>query len=146
MERAVTLSEALEARGFGAPAGVARRRARVGLLPAAIALLAGLVALGMGRMWLGLGSTAIALALALVSTSPAAGRTRLRGVAWDVPSIVVVAGAAAALLGLLAYGLFGGASLSWDPFPRLTAPAFEPFVGATLLGLLAPVLATEVRR
>lgn len=145
LERAVTLSEALEVRGFGAPAtGVVGRgiRRRLLLLCAGLALLAALLALGMGRVAPGVAALGLALLCGVQATPVAARRTRLRPVRWNAGSLFVLGGSGWALLGFTAVTVFTGAELAWDTFPRIGAPPFEPVIGLALLGLLCPALAS----
>lgn len=147
LERAITLSEALEVRGFGASVEVPESAARRWwLVPAAVALIVALAALGLGRLWLGMLALGVALALALRSAPGGMQRTRLRKVQWSRASAVVAGGAVFTLTLLLVGTLLLGESLAWDPFPRLVAPAFSPVIGVALLGLLVPAVAQGGRQ
>ena len=141
LERAVTLSEALEARGFGASVAVAEppRTRRWPLLGAVGLLALALLAIAGGRLAVGLLLMTGAVVCGLRATPSRNRRTRFRALEWNAASLVV-AGAAVAV-GLVFAGLLtmSGTSFSYDPFPRLTMPPFEPLAGAAILLLLAPI-------
>ncbi|HUG14868.1 MAG TPA: energy-coupling factor transporter transmembrane component T [Thermomicrobiales bacterium] len=141
MERALTLSEALETRGFGASAMAAqthpRRRLHVIAIPAGLLVVA-LLLLGGGRVALGLGALAAAVAAALALAPRRGRRIRYRPLVWSRPSMVVAATAFVSALNLLLAQPARGATLAYDTFPRLDAPPFDPFIGLGLLLLLAP--------
>jgi energy-coupling factor transport system permease protein len=143
LERALTLSEALEARGFGAsataPRGAARSRWAAG--GAAGLLVVALVALGLGRLTPGVFLLAGATALALAASSRGRRRTRLRPLAWNDASLLVATAALLALC-LLMGGAMLGIDLTYDPFPRLDSPPFHPLAGAAIVLLIAPLYGT----
>jgi energy-coupling factor transport system permease protein len=141
LERAITLSEALEARGFGASAvqdtGHGNRRLA---LAGAVALLAGaLPMLATGRLALGLLVLAGAVGLALAGSPGRGRRSRYRALTWNAASLAVAGAGLAVPLTLLALATVGGADLAYDPFPRLLMPPFEPVAGIAILLLLAPI-------
>jgi energy-coupling factor transport system permease protein len=143
LERAVALSEALEARGFGASAAQGAnddRRWRFALAGAVALMAAALPLLAQGRLTLGLLSLAGAAGLALAGSPGHSRRSRYRALAWNMASLSVAAAGLAVPLALLALALAGGAALAYDPFPRLVMPAFQPLAGAAILLLLAPIL------
>ncbi len=141
LERAVTLSEALEVRGFGAPLDApARPHRRIQQAIAAGLLLVALVAIGLGWPLIGLPTLAVAVGVALRTTTGIQRRTRLRRVRWDRASVAVAVGAGATIVALLVVVAVARSTLAWDPFPRLAAPTAEPLIGAALLGLLFPAL------
>jgi energy-coupling factor transport system permease protein len=145
MERALTLSEALEVRGFGASSTAVAPHGPLAFLPAFAGLVAALVALGLGQMWLGLLALAVTLLLAAQAAPRATRRTRLRGTRWNRASLAVAAGAVATLLVLFSAGAFLGISFAWEPFPRLVAPEFDPLIGAAVFGLLVPAVVANGR-
>jgi energy-coupling factor transport system permease protein len=138
MERAVALSEALETRGFGSTAATAhtgkRRPLLLGL--AAVLLVGALALLSLGWLLPGAGLLAAACAAALAAVPTGAQRTRYRPLVWNLRSCLVVAGALGPIVLFIA-SLSGSLDLRFEPFPRLTAPAFSP-LAALILGLLAP--------
>jgi energy-coupling factor transport system permease protein len=141
LERALTLSEALETRGFGASAMTAQPQPRRGLVAlAALALVGGLLALGAGHLPLGVALLALAVVAAVLATPARMRRTRLRPLRWNTSSLVVTLAAGATLAGLLTASSLLHARLYYDPFPRLNRPTFEPLAGGSILLLLAPLL------
>lgn len=145
LERAVTLSEALEARGFGASAAVAERPAsrRLPLLGAVGLLTLSLLSIASGRLAVGLALMAGAVFLVLWATPRRNRRTRFRALEWNGASLVV-AGAGAGVAAIFGSLLtLTATNLSYDPFPRLGTPPFEPLAGAAILLLLAPIFWTQ---
>lgn len=146
LERALTLAEAMEARGYGRHrpgAGHGRGAALVGLaglvavLLGVFALLAGNAAWS-GRALLGLGAVAVAAATA---GSRRAGRTRLRRERWTARDTAVAAAAGVALLLVLAARLAGIGDLGWAGAARLATPGFAVLPALAVLALAAPVAA-----
>jgi energy-coupling factor transport system permease protein len=136
----VTLSEALEARGFGSSASAVPQPTRRLPLVVAIALLTvSLLAIASGRLTVGLALMAGAVFVVLRAMPQRNRRTRFRTLDWNAPSLAV-AGAGVAVVAVYAALLSrAGSMLAYDPFPRLTMPPFEPLAGAVLLALLAPI-------
>jgi energy-coupling factor transport system permease protein len=146
LERALTLAEAMEARGYGRHqpgAGQGRGAAFVGLaglvalLLGVFALLAGNTAWS-GRALLGLGAAAVVAAAAGGRRS---GRTRHRQERWGAWDTAVAASAAAALLLVLAARLAGTGDLDWAGAARLDAPGFAVAPALAVFALAAPVAA-----
>jgi energy-coupling factor transport system permease protein len=147
LERALTLAEAMEARGYGRHrpgAGQGRGAAFVGLaglvalLLGVFALLAGNTAWS-GRALLGLGAAAVAAAAA--AGGRRSGRTRHRQERWGAWDTAVAAVAAAALLVVLAARLAGTGDLGWAGAARLDAPGFAVAPALAVFALAAPVAA-----
>ena len=139
LERALVLAEALETRGFGSSARqVARPRRWPALAGAAGVTTAAVALIGFGRVLPGVALLIAAMALAAASAPARSQRTRFRPLVWDIPSVVLalVAGLAIVLLGL---ALIDG-MLTYNPFPRLTAPPFDPLIGGAILLLLTPTI------
>ena len=144
LERALTLSEALETRGFGASAEVAlTARRRWPLALAGLALVGALLALGDGQLLLGVLLGAFSAGAALLTAPAQARRTRLRPVRWNASSLTVALASGLAVAGLLLAATLLHTRLTYDSFPRLARPEFEPLVGGAILLLLAPVLWVE---
>ncbi len=143
IERAVTMSELLESRGFGgAPA---RQRSTVArLAPAAgLALLCVAAYLfAVGETIPSIGAALIALGLLGVALrsgrSAAVRRTRYRSLRWKRTDWIVLGGALAAVLAIL---LAGRDAIRYEPYPFLTWPAASPLLAIGLLGLLGPAFA-----
>lgn len=140
IERAVTLSELLESRGFGgAPARKQSSLAR--LSPAAgLALLCVAAYLFAVDQLLASFGAALAgfalLALGLHSRrSNEFRRTRYRALRWRHTDSVVLGGALVALAAIL---LAGYDALRYEPYPTLTWPTASPLQAIGLLGLLGP--------
>jgi energy-coupling factor transport system permease protein len=145
LERALTLAEAMEARGYGRHRpGAAQGRG------AAMVGLAGLVALALGAFALLAGNAAwsargllavgaVAVAGAAAASARRSGRTRLRRERWERADGVVAAAALAALGVVLAARLAGIGDLGWTGAGQLDAPGFAWLPALALFGLAAPV-------
>lgn len=142
LERAVTMSEALEARGFGASSdatsGVAPRR-----WPS-VALVAGLVtaayAVALGRVAIGLGGMAFALAAALALArggEQVGGKVRYRALRWSIADRSVATAAAVAALGFL-WRQATEPHPAFNPYPEITMPPLDPWMVLFLALLLLP--------
>lgn len=141
MERAVALSESMDARGFGCRAPT--RATRAGWCG-----LAGLVALGgafvalTGRATtaaLGLGLLgALLVTAAIAAASRATGRPRYRARRLRRADWVMVAVSAAAPLAVALLAVAGVGSLTWAASP-LRWPRFDPVVLLAIAPLLAPL-------
>lgn len=144
LERAVTLSEALEARGFGASAAVVAPSLRRLPLPGAVGLLTlSLLGIASGRLVIGLALLAGAVLLAVRATPPRNRRTRYRTLDWNLASLAVGGAGVAVAAVFLGLMTMTDATLSYDPFPRLTMPPFEPLAGVAILLPLAPIFWTK---
>ncbi len=142
IERAVTMSELLESRGFG---GVpAPRRARwLELAPAAgLALLCVavyLVAVGESQSAAvaALAGAGLAVAVTRANRMVAVRRTKYRTLVWRRTDWIVLGGAMLALLGIV---LTGREAIRYEPYPSLTWPAASVPLALGLLGLLGPAV------
>lgn len=140
IERAVTMSELLESRGFG---GVpAPRRSRGWQLAPAVGLA--FVCVAVYLLAVGSASAAVvvgmiglgALALSVRGNRPdSVQRTKYRSLRWQRSDWIVLAGAAIALV---AIALAGPDALRYEPYPTLTWPLASSPLTLGLLGLLAP--------
>ena len=139
LERAMGLAEAMVARGFGATASAGRPVwLQVGLAAGLAGALSGWVAalwLGWpGWLLLGAGS---ALILAIIwRLGRDVVRTQYRPQRWSLADSWLLLVAAAPLLIFALYR----PDLGYNPYPRLSWPPFDLFVGLVLLLLVAPVL------
>ena len=143
MERAVSLSESMDARGFGGGAVTKADQAAGWCGLASLLLLGGAFVALIGRatpmaIALGLGGVVL-LGSAIRLASAAAGRPRYRHRRMTGADWAMVALAFLAPLAIGALGLAGNSSLIWRGSP-LTWPTFEPVVVLALLPLLAPLL------
>lgn len=148
LERSIQLAEAMESRGFGGPRLRSERRS----LRPQLAVLGGLFATlpGLGLATLAgeraLGLALLALGAALViwglrrgSSGRLTHRTRYRPPAWERRDLVLAGASVLLATALVAIKVAAPASLLFYPYPRLTWPPFNPWIGALLLMLALPV-------
>lgn len=147
LERATTLAEALESRGFGGAAAGDRRGHDWGAYAGAVGLgAAALAAYAFAVEQLALAGGALAVAagavagLLILREQPVVARTRYREPAWTWADSGVVAGAAVALVTSVATLAAAPAAFQYEPYPRIESPAIGLLGLAGLLGLLAPTL------
>jgi energy-coupling factor transport system permease protein len=151
MERAVQLAEAMTARGFGSIEDRAGDdiMTKLSVVLGMAALLGGwLLRLGWGRETWGLGlmlAGAGLVVIALWLAGRRAPRTIYHSEPWTLRDGLVLLGATAVMVAFLVPipGLDRG-SLSYYPYPRLSLPRFEPWIGIAVLGLLSPTLSSAV--
>jgi energy-coupling factor transport system permease protein len=145
LERALTLAEAMEARGYGRHRSGADEGRGAALLG-----LAGLVAASLGAFALLAGNTgwtaggllaagAAALAGGAATSGRRSGRTRYRTERWRRADTAVAAAAVAALGLVLAARAAGIGDLGWSGAGRLDPPGFAVLPAVALFGLAAPV-------
>jgi energy-coupling factor transport system permease protein len=145
LERAITLAESLESRGFGGSPVVvtsarhwARYAGAAGLSAATVGVY--LMVTGNNRGGLLAGSVIVgSLAVVVWSarqTPPR--RTRYRPTVWTARETAVVAGAAAALAITIWTLEVAPSAVRYEPYPRLTTPSVNLLLVAGLLGLLVP--------
>lgn len=142
MERAVTLAESMDSRGFARQTrGSAERAAGWSTLAALVALGGSFVALvgrapGVAAALGSIGAVTLVAAVGLGSRRhrPRYRPARLRGVDWGV-----IAVSAAVPVCIAAVSLVGDRTLKWTGV-MLTAPGFEPLVAVALLALAAPAV------
>lgn len=143
IERAVTMSELLESRGFGgAPA---RHRSTVIRLAPAVGLALLCIAaylFAVGETRLSFGSTIGGIAALGVAARPGRSsgprRTRYRALHWRTTDWIVIGGSVISLLAIL---LTEGSAVRYEPYPTLTWPLASPVLAIGLLGLLGPAIA-----
>lgn len=144
LDRAVTLSESLESRAFGAPARRATRSDDLVRFAAALGLASAATsaygfAIGNPRIAVAALVVAILLALsvALPGGRPASHRTRYRSHRWTRADLVI--GLAALLaIGLTLRAASSGSGIVYAPYPLLHAPDVDLALLAALLVLAAP--------
>jgi tetratricopeptide (TPR) repeat protein len=152
LERALQLSEAMMARGFAGDNHTLRRsRTRLALLAGMVLVLTGWLA-SMMRGWQNAGAAAasigaIIIFLSLWLTGRRIHRSTYRKENWNLHSGAIVLGSALTSMGLLLpLPIISYDTLTYNPYPSLNLPAFDPFIGILLLGLLTPALVTGVKR
>ncbi|MCA9859044.1 MAG: energy-coupling factor transporter transmembrane protein EcfT [Thermomicrobiales bacterium] len=143
IERAVTMSELLESRGFGG-APPRRRSAWIKLCPASglAAICVAVYGFAAGELVQALVAGAAGMGLLVVTVLASRGsdvrRTRYRSLVWQRTDWIVLLGA------LLAVGtviLTGRDALRYEPYPVLVWPDASLPLTIGLLGLLGPVVA-----
>lgn len=150
LERAVTMSEALESRAFGAPASSHATRRRGWSLGIAVGLSAAVLAgylLAVGRV----SAAGLALVVALISlvTASRVGspngpkRSRYRAPRWSRSDTYTTVGALVAGLATLAAVAFDPSSLRYEPYPDLVAPRVNLALILAQLALLVPAFLVE---
>jgi energy-coupling factor transport system permease protein len=150
LERAMTMAESLESRGFGATGTSSQVHGLATALASALAALAAF-ALASGRLVLGAVAGVIALAgfaFAWRGGTPGVARTRYRTRRWRRADSIMVAGAATSALVTLVRLQTTPAGLHYEPYPVLAAPHVDLVLLFGLALLLAPafLLPAEVRR
>ena len=146
LDRAVVMAEALESRGFGAatPRSSSRADAMVGAV-AIVAMTTGLYLFAVGRGVAGL--LLVAIAGLAVATLVVTGRdgsgpriTRYRTRHWALADTIVVAGAAIAVVSVVAALQTAPDLLRWNPYPTLAWPDGSAWLPLGLATLLLPAV------
>ena len=143
IERAVTMSELLESRGFGG-APPPRKSMPMRLAPAVglalICVAAYLFAVGETLPALAGAMAALALLAVAVRTgrNSAVRRTRYRGLRWRGTDWIVLGGALASVATVLVVGID---AIRYEPYPCLAWPIASLPLAFGLLGLLGPAFA-----
>lgn len=143
LERALQLAEAMTARGFASAQEPGRDIApRTAVAVGLLALLGGwLLRLVWGRQALGLGLMLLGAKLilgALWILGRRVPRTTYRHEPWRRVDWAVLLSAGVVLVAFALPGL-NRTALSYYPYPALSVPDFEPWLGLATLGLLGPV-------
>jgi energy-coupling factor transport system permease protein len=153
MERSMNLAEAMEARGFSRASASGRRLTPI-LVQLGLACGLGLVLVGSTLFafaptlpWLAW--LLIAIGLLLVSaTLRAVGtglkRTRYRRTVWrnrDTPLTIASLGI---IVIVLTFKFIAPSLLSYNPFPRISTPSFDPIVALIIVTLLAPAIISRI--
>jgi energy-coupling factor transport system permease protein len=151
LERSLTLAESMEARGFSNPPSGQSAQGGLfikGLIALALISLAGgafawsyAPARIIGGVIMLTGGGILVVALWLVSRNVQ--RSRYRRALWQQQDTLIVIAAIIVILAMLTTWLTHRAALVFYPYPRLEWPAFSPFIGATLLLIAAPALASR---
>ncbi len=147
LERALNLSETMVARGYGSTNRAAMpARTRMLMLAGLVLALGGALRLTWGAVdgWLIMAAGALAVALAYRDLSRHVTHTRYRPRPWRMVDSFVAMSAFAALHPLLPLPGIGRTSLAYTPYPQLTPPPFNFWVGLGLLGLVVPAVLAAV--
>jgi energy-coupling factor transport system permease protein len=150
LERAVTLSEALESRGFGAPmaASQQRRWVRSGTVVAGLSLLvaagyllsvgrvgdAGLIAIG----------ALLAFAIGVRQQRPEIHRTRYREAKLSPSDLLVLIASGLSVLVTIAVLAIDDRAIRYNPYPNLDLPRVSLPLLASYALLLVPAFLTPV--
>lgn len=144
LERAMGLAEAMVARGYGAVSDEEQALPIQGLLALGLLILLGgwvgylfrptwrIAAFGVMIVGAGL------IGFAIWQTGRGVQHTVYRARRWTVNDTLTAFGCAITL----AVALTQRGVLYYSPYPRLSLPEFNPFVGMGLLGLLTPAIVT----
>lgn len=144
LERALTMSEALEARGFGASgtSGESSSAARWPALAAIAGLVIGAYALAMGRELVAALSAVVVVGAVVIlvrSGGQATARVeRYREERWSTADRVVAATAVPGLAGFLWRQATAGDAVVFNPYPNLDIPSLDVFMVLSLALLLVP--------
>lgn len=143
LERALNLSETMVARGYGATTQTeVPRRARMMLFIGLGLALVGALRLAWGAAdgWLIVILGVLAVILAYRELNRLVAHTRYRPRNWNLYDSLVALGALLAMspLGLLSG--FGRSPLAFSPYPTLSIPTFNLWIGLGLFGLVVPAV------
>lgn len=141
LERALQLAEAMASRGFAGTTESSRDvLAQAATVAGLLCILGGGLVQAMGgpAVW---GSGLLVVGSAIIgSVLWRAGRrvkhTTFRRAVWSRPAWIVAGGALLAVTVLL----WGGDTRSYEAYPAIAWPPFDPLVGTALLGFLSPLL------
>jgi energy-coupling factor transport system permease protein len=147
LERSMGLAESMVARGYGATSdrGQTPRIQRL-LALGLFMLLGGWLAFLFLEPWKGIAVGVMILGAGLVvGVVWLAGRTvshtSYRARRWTARDTLAALGCGLTLIvALLPLPLVNRATLTYSPYPHLTFPVFDPFIGLGLLGLLVPAV------
>jgi energy-coupling factor transport system permease protein len=147
LERAVTLSESLESRGFGGPAAIGKSS------PAwtRYCLAGGLACGALAAFTIATGQISIALPalMAMVillipairsGASHQVRRTRYRATRWTGKENAVAIASAIAIAVTLVVLQVNSSGIRYEPYPRLTMPRVDLILVVAILGLITPAL------
>jgi energy-coupling factor transport system permease protein len=144
LERALQLAEAMASRGFASEGGTMHTGHAQAI---SIAGLLGILIGGLLMVWQEVfwgPAFIIGGSAAIVGTLWLAGRsiphTSYRRVPWGYREGLVTGGA---LVAVVVFLFWGGATRGYNPYPVLTWPAFDTLTGMALLGFLLPALVME---
>jgi len=172
LERSITLAESMEARGFGGQPALPAAPGTVGvgcskqntrwawpltdrsllgksvIALALTVLVSGAFALSyfpqkaIGGAALLMGGAMLFVALWMIGQGVQ--RSRYRRDRWEQRDTLIAVTSTATMLVVLVTWATRRSLLTFYPYPRVTWPSFNPFIGLTLLLLAAPTLATRL--
>lgn len=145
LERAVTLSEALESRGYGGPVRPAQSSGirMIGLVALLTGLAAGAFLISTGRTAYGAIGLLIALALGYILTRSRRSDwrpTRYRAVSLDRASRLMIVLAIAAGIAVIALNSWQPEAVRYEPYPAIDWPHVSLPLIAIIGTLMLPVL------
>jgi energy-coupling factor transport system permease protein len=150
LERAFQLAEAMTARGFGGQeeATTHNFHSRLAMLAGLLLVLAGwLLEMATGGPPWGIILMVVGVALilgAFILTSRRSVSTTYHTENWSKRDVIVLAGALVVLLVFLIPNVTSWQFLQdYNPYPAVTLPSFNPWVGLAILGLLLPAFLVE---
>lgn len=150
LERALSMSEALEARGFGASATTPRGSS--GQRWTSVALICGLVvaayALAMGRVLTAAPGLVIAIVAGILLArggERAAVRQRYRDTSWTATDKVVATVSVVSAVGFLWRQTASGGGTGFNPYPDMHMPSLDPLMVISLGLLLVPAAIAPTR-
>lgn len=146
LERALTMSEALETRGFGTSARrspVASTSRTFELTGVVLLIGAGLVSLSLGKLVIATSCVIAAVGLLMLLTPANQRRTRYQPIVWNWQSVLTVTSALPPVV-LAALYLINGDILRYEPFPTLDVPPFQLLAGLALASPILPTLITGI--
>jgi len=147
LERALNLSETMVARGYGATnqTGVPRRARLMLFIGLGLALVGALcLAWGATDGWLIVILGVLAVILAYRELNRLVAHTRYRPRHWNLYDSLVVMGALLTMLPLLPLPGLGRSPLAFSPYPTLSIPAFNLWIGGSLFGLVLPAIVANM--
>jgi energy-coupling factor transport system permease protein len=149
LERAMGLAEAMVSRGYGATADARQPFAvQIGLVAGLLLALLGWV-LTFWISWIGwllLSAGAVLVGILLYRLGRSTPYTRYRPRRWMRGDTAVLAIVCLSLtLTFAPLPFVDRLTLNYAPFPSLTVPDFEPFIGLALILLAAPALIAAVK-
>ena len=152
LERSMQLAETMTARGFASAGAVRNANAyRLAVLMGLLLVLGGWVASltpgeqGVGSVLLLAGFATVLAALWLIGRQTP--RTSYKKETWHGRDLVLVLCALLALAPfVLPLPFINSETLYYSPYPQVSLPAFDPLIGVSTLGLLAPAILILVQK
>ena len=142
-ERSLRLSETMVARGYGSTTRIEHSLGkRGGLLVVTAAALVGWIVLWFGFQigWLIIAGGVLLLALILLRSPNQIKRTKYHRYSWGrIDFLLIAAGLLALTVAIAPIPFIDKASLSFSPYPTLSIPEFDIFIGISLALMAVPV-------